>query len=177
MARSRYKIFDTSNPYFLTCTVVQWLRLFDRHDLRQVIIDSLNFLIRHNRLQLFAYVIMPNHLHFIALSEQLTKEIASFKSFTARTIIDTLKLKSEIFLLQKFARYKLKFRHDRTHQVWQEGSHPQEIQSELMMHQKIEYIHQNPVRARYVEEPTEWLYSSARDYAGIKGYVEVTTEW
>ena len=177
MARSRYNIFDTSQPYFLTCTVVQWLKLFDNKDLRKVIVDSLNFITKHHRLQIYAYVIMPNHLHLIALSEQLSKEIASFKSFTARNIIDTLKSQNENRILQILAECKLKFKHDRTYQIWQEGSHPQEIQNETMMHQKIEYIHYNPVRAGCIEEPLEWTYSSARDYNGIKGPIEVKTEW
>jgi REP element-mobilizing transposase RayT len=177
MARSRYKVFDTAKPHFLTCTVVQWIKLFDFKELRQVIVDSLNFMVKHDRLQIYAYVIMPNHIHLIALSDQLAKEMASFKSFTARIIIDTLKSQQENLILKRLAECKLKFKHDRTYQVWQEGSHPQEIQNEAMMLQKIDYIHYNPVRAGYIEDPIEWIYSSARDYNDIKGPIEVNTEW
>ena len=146
-------------------------------DLRQVIVDSLNFITKQHRIQVCAYVIMPNHSHLIALSDQLSKEMASFKSFTARKIIDILKSRNENLILQLLAESKLKFKLDRTYQVWQEGSHPQELQNEAMLHQKIEYIHYNPVRAGYIEEPLEWTYSSARDYNGIKGPIEVKTDW
>ncbi|MEJ2304415.1 MAG: hypothetical protein P8Y14_23050 [Anaerolineales bacterium] len=46
-----------------------------------------------------------------------------------------------------------------------------------MMHQKIEYIHHNPVRRGYVDESEHWRYSSARNYAGMVGLLEVTQEW
>ena len=136
-----------------------------------MIVDSLNFITKQHRIQVCAYVIMPNHSHLIALSDQLSKEMASFKSFTARKIIDILKSRNENLILQLLAESKLKFKLDRTYQVWQEGSHPQELQNEAMLHQKNEYIHHN------VEEPMEWTYSSARDYNGIKGPIEVKTDW
>ena len=63
------------------------------------------------------------------------------------------------------------------YQVWQEGSHPQEIYGEKMLIQKIEYIHNNPVRRGYVDEAGYWRYSSARTYEGMEGLLEVRTDW
>ena len=63
------------------------------------------------------------------------------------------------------------------YQVWQEGSHPQEIYGEKMLIQKIDYIHNNPVRRGYVDEAREWRYSSARNYGGMEGLLEVKTDW
>ncbi len=65
-------------------------------------------------------------------------------------------------LLQELQYYKLKHRTDQQHQLWQEGSHPEMIETEAMMWQKIEYIHNNPVRRGYVDDPIHWRYSSAR---------------
>ncbi len=60
---------------------------------------------------------------------------------------------------------------------WQEGSHPQLIDGEAMLRQKLEYIHQNPVKRGYVDEAVHWRWSSARSYAGGEGLVEVFTGW
>ncbi len=68
-------------------------------------------------------------------------------------------------------------RGDRKYQFWQEGSHPQLIDGEAMLQQKLEYIHQNPVKRGYVDEAVHWRWSSARCYAGMDGMVEVFTGW
>ncbi|WP_254045381.1 hypothetical protein [Thiohalocapsa sp. ML1] len=68
-------------------------------------------------------------------------------------------------------------RTDRSHQLWQEGSHPQCIQGEEMLRQKLEYIHNNPVKRGFVDEPEHWRWSSARNYAGREGMIEVFTGW
>jgi len=116
---------------------------------------------------------MENHLHLIASSECLGKEIGIFKSFTARKIIDFLTEKKAKNVLEQLNYHKLRHRQDRKYQVWQEGSHPQVIQNEEMMIQKAEYIHYNPVRRGYVDDPVHWRYSSARNYAGMEGMLEI----
>jgi len=63
------------------------------------------------------------------------------------------------------------------YQVWQEGSHPVLIQSREMMLQRVEYIHNNPVRRGYVECPWYWRYSSALNYRGGVGLLDVVTQW
>lgn len=68
-------------------------------------------------------------------------------------------------------------REDRTHQFWQEGSHPQAIEGEAMLRQKLEYIHNNPVKRGFVDEPERWRWSSARCYAGREGVVPVFIDW
>ena len=73
--------------------------------------------------------------------------------------------------------YKLRHKTDRDYQLWQEGTHPEFIQGEVMMRQKIEYIHYNPVKHGYVDEPIHWRYSSVRNYVGQMGLLEVQTEW
>jgi hypothetical protein len=59
------------------------------------------------------------------------------------------------------------------YQFWQEGSHPQLIQNETVMIQKIEYIHNNPVVRDYVDKPADWRYSSARNYLGLDGLLDI----
>ena len=96
-------------------------------------------------------------------------QIGRFKSFTARMIIDLLKQRNEASILEPLRQAKLQHKYDRQYQFWQKGSHPIHIQSEPAMRQKINYIHNNPVRRGYADYPEHWRYSSARDYADISG--------
>lgn len=177
MGRSRYKIFTDIYPHFLTCTTVKWLPLFSTPGVAEILVDSLRFLQNENRLQLYAYVILENHLHLIATSEHLAKEIGDFKSYTARKIIDYFIGKNAKHILALLSHFKLKHKNDRQYQVWQEGSHPEAIQNREMMRQKIDYIHHNPVKRGFVDEDVHWRYSSARNYSGMEGVLEVVKEW
>ncbi len=103
--------------------------------------------------------------------------MGDFKSYTASTILRMLEKDNSEFWLSQLRFHKAAYKKDREYQFWQEGSHPQQIYREEMMRQKIGYIHDNPVRKGYVDEPTHWCYSSARNYAGMKGLLEVKTEW
>jgi len=80
-------------------------------------------------------------------------------------------------ILEQFAFYKKKYKTDRTYQIWQEGSHPQLIQNDEMLIQKLDYIHYNPVKRGYVDDPVHWRYSSARNYAGNSGLIEIYRNW
>ena len=73
--------------------------------------------------------------------------------------------------------HKARHKGDRPFQLWQEGSHPQHVHSDEMMVQKLDYMHDNPVKRGYVDDPTHWRYSSARNYAGLPGLIDVVTKW
>lgn len=177
MGRSRYRIVENEYPYFMTCTIVGWLPVFTRPEAVEIIYDSWRFLQRERGFMLFAYVILENHLHLIANSPDLSATMQRFKSFTARRLVDLLQSKSAITLLNSLQRLKLPHKSESDHQVWQQGSHPEQIQSEEMMWQKIEYTHNNPLKRGYVDNPLHWRYSSARNYAGQPGLIEVVTDW
>jgi len=177
MTRSRYKIFENEYPYFLTCTVVGWLPVFTRPEVAQIVFDSWKFLQDQERLAIYGYVILENHLHWIASAEHLAKEVGDFKSYTARRIIDHLTERKASMLLDQLKWHKERYKIDREYQLWQEGSHPEQIQNKEMMIQKMEYVHRNPVERGYVDDPTHWRYSSARNYAGMPGFVQVVTDW
>jgi REP element-mobilizing transposase RayT len=143
----------------------------------QILLDSWSFLQREGRIKLFAYVVLENHIHFIAASSDLSKEIGDFKSYTARRLIDLLKSAKARTILSQLAFHKALHKCDRDFQFWQEGSHPQQISNDDMMRQKIDYIHYNPVKRGYVDDPTHWRYSSARNYSGMPGLIDVATNW
>lgn len=178
MSRSRYKfIAEDTCPYFITATTVNCLPLFSDPDVASILLGSLRYLVESQRIALFAYVIMENHLHLVAAASDLSSEIAKFKSFTARKSNDYYQEHNNRFILDQLAFYKLKHKTDRPYQFWQEGSYPKRIMNETMMNQKMAYIHNNPVRRGYVDRPEHWRYSSARDYAGMEGLVPISMEW
>ena len=177
MTRSRYRIFETEYPYFLTCTVVGWLPVFTRPEVVNIIYDSWRHLQLKRELQVFGYVILENHLHLIASAPELSTVIGDFKSFTARSIIDLLERRAAKVLLHQLQAHKLRHKTESEYQVWQEGSHPEQIRTEEMMWQKLQYVHDNPVSRGYVDEPMHWRYSSARNYARLPGLIEVDTDW
>jgi putative transposase len=173
MGRSRYKVLQDHHTYFATCTVVNWLPLFSKPDLAQIILDSLQFLNETERLILHAYVIMENHLHLIGSSHDFSSQMKNFKSFTARRLVDFLSQSGPHSDLKKLAVFRKRHKADQDFQVWQEGYHPEAILNEGMLRTKIDYIHHNPVRRGYVELPEYWRYSSAGQYAGLAGLLRV----
>ncbi len=177
MGRSRYKFYDTSRPYFLTMTTVDWLPVFTHRMVAEQILSSLEFIQKERKVVLYAYVIMEHHLHCIVSHQELPKIIKEFKSYTARAVIDLLKQYRYSAWLKKLRNLRAPYKLDSTYQFWQEGSHPQEIHSEAMFLQKIEYIHNNPVKRGYVDQPKHWRYSSASNYEGEEGLIPVTTDW
>jgi putative transposase len=177
MTRTRYRICEPQRPHFVTCTVVGWTPVFTRPETTDVVFESLRFLQSENRISLYGYVILENHLHMIASADDLGKELGDFKSYTARRIIDLFESRNVGVILRQLKYRKEKHKIDREFQLWQEGSHPQAIQDDAMMLQKLEYIHNNPVVRGFVDDPMHWRWSSARNYAGQAGLVQVVTQW
>jgi putative transposase len=177
MTRSRYRFHESEYPYFLTCTIVGWLPVFTRPETVAMIFDSWRYLQANRGFELFGYVILENHLHLIARSQNLSEDIGNFKSFTARQIIDYLLSCRAVTLLDQLRWHKEKHKIGQEFQLWREGSHPKQIADHEMMLQKLAYMHNNPVERGYVDEPIHWRYSSARNYAGGTGLIEVITDW
>ena len=173
MARSRYRILEPENPHFLTCTIVEWLPVFTRPDAVQIILDSWSHQRKNNGLKLFGYVILENHLHFVAQAPRLDQCIINFKSFTAARLIDLLEVRKAERLLTRLRFAKRAHKQNRQYQFWQEGSHAEQVFSEPVMREKLDYIHYNPVKRGYVDCPEHWRYSSARNYAGQSGLIEI----
>ena len=176
MGRSRYRFAETNKPPLMTCTVLHWIPVFTRPETIGILLDSLKYSI-NNGLKVYAYVILENHMHIIAQSDQLDKDIARFKSYTAKNLIRFLSENNVKIILDQLAFYKKAHKSDRSYQFWQEGVHPEWIQNHEMMKQKVEYIHQNPVKRGYVDRAEHWRYSSARNYLEMEGLLDVCTQW
>ena len=174
MSRSRYVITEPDKPHFLTCTVVEWLPVFARPDCVSIVLNCWQYQQQHVALKLYGYAVMENHLHFIAHAPRLDTCLSRFKSFTAQKILRYLEQQKASRELERFHfACKAHKKSDRQYQFWQEGTHAELIFSDDMMREKLEYIHNNPVKRGYVEKPEHWRYSSAKNYMGETGLIEV----
>ncbi len=158
---------NTDQAYFLTFTVVGWIDLFTRKECCEILIESLKFCQKSKELELYAYVIMPSHVHLLArrTSGEMSDLIRDFKSHTAKEIIrfvntDDRESRKEwlLHMFRYFAKYQ---KQNKEFQVWQKTSNPIEVYSNTVIDQKIEYIHLNPVKAKIVTVPEAYWYSSA----------------
>lgn len=129
-------------------------------------------------LRIGAYVIMSNHVHVIwtAANNHLSDIIRDFKTFTSKAITKAIKTEPESrrdWLLYMFHFYANRTNANDEFKVWAGNNYPQEIYTEPFLRTKLNYIHQNPVRAGLVAEPSHYLYSSARDYESKNGLIEI----
>lgn len=153
---------------------MDWIPVFTSKKYFHLIFDTIKFYQEHDELKIYAYVIMPNHIHLILSCNDVSKTMASIKKYSAKKIIEELKADKRTDILNKFYELKKDYKITSKYQVWQEGYHPQLISSAEMFEQKINYIHYNPVKKGLVNEIEEWKYSSAVDYfSDIKGLIDI----
>ncbi len=125
---------------------------------------------------------MPSHVHLVFRSTIQKPEelIGGFKSYTSRKLIalitDNIQESRREWLLNSFKKAGAANSNNTKNQFWQQDNHPIELWSVNIIQQKMDYTHNNPVEAGFVENDYEYLYSSARDYCGIKGLVKVIVD-
>ena len=141
MGRSRYTITDTSAPHFLTFTVLNWLPVFTRPGTVRIILDALAWRQQNKGVKVYGYVILENHMHCILEAPDLPQQLHDFKAFTAKEILRYLEENKAIRVLNLLAFFKKAHKAEAHYQFWEEGSHPQLLQNEEMLRQKLDYIH------------------------------------
>lgn len=182
MTADNYFINDQNAVYFLTFTVVDWVDVFTRKEYKVVIADSLNYCIANKGLEVFAWCLMSNHLHLVCKANEnsrISDIIRDFKKFTAKTILEIIKTEPESRRDWMLYRFEFAGKFDNRiskYRFWQDTNHAIQLDCNELIDQKINYIHDNPVRTMIVGKPEEYLYSSARDYSGEKGLVNIQLE-
>ena len=156
---------DPTHLYFITATIVDWKNLFITPKYTNIPLNSLASMQQQKRILLFAFVVMPCHLHAIIkpVSDSIGAIVQQFGSFTAHAIMKQLRADHQKELLTLFQQKKRDPRHD--HSIWQDIQ-AKNIYSPEVLWQKMEYIHQNPVAKEWklVEGKADYLYSSAGYY-------------
>ncbi|MEQ9101183.1 MAG: transposase [Imperialibacter sp.] len=155
---------ELNNIYFYTATIKDWKPVLSKDSYKEVLIESLMFLIQNGKLIVYGFVIMPNHFHIIWEMLALNgKELphTSFMKFTSHMIFNDIKKANPKLLLDFKVRSV-----SRSHNIWMRHSLPIHLYSDKFIHQKLTYIHNNPLQEhwRLAERPEDYKYSSARFY-------------
>ncbi len=176
----KYKINDDQKLYFLTFAVVRWVDVFTRAAYKDILIESLRYCQENKGLELYAFCIMPNHVHLIARASEgkkLSGILRDLKKFTANTIMEAINSNSQesrkdwmLWLFKDEGKHNSNNTHN---QFWQQENHPIVLDSNALIDQKLAYIHQNPVRAGICYAPEDYIYSSAGQYAGSETILPV----
>ena len=149
-------------PQFYTATIYKWHHVLLDDQYKDIIINSLKFMVENKRMELNAFAIMSNHIHLIwqALPGYTPTNIqAAFMKYTAQQIKRKLAAENPS-LLEAFKVNK----YDREYQIWKREPLSIELFTEAVFMQKLEYIHINPVEAGLCLYPEKYYYSSARFY-------------
>ena len=175
---SPYRLFE-GELNFITMTVVDWVDIFTRPEYALILIDSLEYCQKNKGLNVHAFVIMSNHVHMIISAKEgirLSDAIRDMKKFTSKAIIKAIQEIPESRKKWMLDRFEFKGRYNykiKDYKFWQDGNRAKSIHMQTFMLQKLNYIHQNPVKAMMVFEPEQYIFSSAANYAGQKGILEV----
>jgi len=149
-------------PEFITVTANDWLPVLSRDIDKQIILDSLQFLVNAQRIKVTAFVLMDTHFHLVwqVLGEHNRDDVQrDFLRFTAQQILKQLRNEKSEMLSKLQVNTK-----DRKYQVWQRNFLGIELRNTKVFLQKLEYIHDNPVKAGLCTLPEDYRYSSARFY-------------
>lgn len=151
---------------FVTLTVVDWIDVFNRRIYSDFVIQNLDYCRKLKGLDIFAYVLMTSHLHMIVKSEKILSDILrDFKTYTSKELVKMIACNSlesrKHWMMNSFQKAGDKNELNEYHQFWQNGNHPIALYSNKVILQKVDYIHENPVRAGFVDDPTNFYYSSA----------------
>lgn len=175
---SKYKVRNPEAPHFITATVVDWVDLFTRPVYKHILVESLTYCQNNKGLVIHAYVIMTSHIHLIVSTadQPLENIVRDFKKFTAKELVSAIQEYPEsrrVWLLNKFSFAADRIKKGVRHKIWQDGFHPVELATTVMIMHRLEYVHQNPVTEEIVGRPEDYKYSSAMDYAGGQGVLEI----
>ena len=175
----KYKFADNDKIYFVSFTVTNWIDLFIRNEYREEILNSIRYCRANKDLELYGWCIMTSHIHLIigTTGNPLQNIMRDLKRHTAEALhqsIQTNRTESRReWMLWMMERTAKKNSNTAKFQLWQPESHPIQLMNNKMAHHKLDYIHNNPVEAGFVTKAEEWKYSSAIDYYGGKGLLEI----
>lgn len=174
-----YKFHNPEGVYFVSFSVVEWLDVFTRNEYKNILIESLQFCCDEKGMEIFAWCIMTNHVHLIFRSIKGQKPellLGDFKRFTSKAIIKAItenpKESRKEWLLEQFMKAGAKSSNVKQYQFWRHDNKPIELWSNKVIDEKINYVHNNPVEEGLVYCPQDYIYSSAKDYAGEKGLID-----
>lgn len=176
---TKYKIRNQEQLYFVSFSVVYWIDVFIRSEYKDELLDSLRYCQKEKGLEVYAWCIMTSHVHLIIGTNDRKIEdiLRDFKSYTStrlrKMIAEHPQESRKEWMLWLMERAGKKNGNNKGFQFWQQDNHPIELWDNYMKEQKLDYLHQNPVESGFVSSAEDYLYCSARDYAGEKGFLDI----
>ena len=179
--RGRAIFGNSGQTFFVTTSTVQHERVFGLgREYYNLLCTSLKFVLNEHRAKLIAYVFMPSHVHLIIampLGEDISDCMRDFKKFTSTKVRQQLEKEGRYSVLQRL-RTNAQGKKNQVFKLWRDRFDDLVIDNDGTLTVKIEYIHNNPVKAGLVEDAKEWEFSSARNYTlNDHSLIQVTTDW
>ncbi len=158
-------VHDPTHLYFVTSTLVEWLPLFQHDQYASIVLQSLRWHREQGRMLLFAFVVMPTHLHWICKPCDpftINEILQSFAPYTAHEILKMLHTEGRDDWLTVFAAHA---EPGKNHRIWQD-TEAKNVYSLGFLSEKMEYTHNNPANKgwRLVTHRADYRYSSACFY-------------
>ncbi|MCR8556045.1 transposase [Mucilaginibacter sp. BJC16-A38] len=155
---------ELNTIFFYTVAIVDWIPLLKNEKFKQIVLDSIIHLVKRDKLIVYGFVIMPNHIHIIwECKAKNGKEMpyASFMKFTSHEFLKELRTTNDP-MLNKFKVDDV----SRDHQFWQKKGLPIIMFDRKILEQKLDYIHLSPLQAHWnlVDDPNDYYYSSCSFY-------------
>ena len=170
----KYKFHNPDGTYFVTFAVQGWVDVFTRNQYKDILIENLTYCIHHKGLEIFSWCIMTNHVHLLGRAtgqESFSDILRDFKKFTSKAVTKAIqeneKESRKEWLLEQFTT-------DQGYRFWRSDNKPIEVWSNKVIKEKLNYIHYNPVEEGLVFRPEDYVYSSAVNYSGQNGLLEIT---
>jgi putative transposase len=167
---SKYKVGEDAIAHFVTFSVIGWIDVFSRESYKEIFINSLKYCQENKGLKLHAWVIMTNHVHLIMSSNtnKIEDIVRDLKKYTSKKIIaaiqeNPIESRKE-WMLNLFSFAGKSNSNNKDYQFWKQDYHPIELNSAEKLKERLDYLHENPVRSGLVWEPWHYKYSSAIDY-------------
>ncbi len=177
---NKYKFRNPDGIYFISFSVVDWIDVFIRNVYKDILLDSIVHCQKNKGLVVHAYVIMTSHVHMIISRnsnynlEDIMRDMKKFTSFKLLgAIFENPQESRREWMLKMFEENGRRNSNNTKYQFWQQDNHPVELSTNEMMEQRLTYLHNNPIEAGFVRLAEDYLYSSANDYAGVKGYIDI----
>ncbi|QQR95570.1 MAG: transposase [Bacteroidota bacterium] len=177
---TKYKFQEPDAIYFVTFSVVNWIDVFTRNTYKDILLDSIRHCQKEKGLVVHAWVIMTNHVHMIISKNSLRvlpdimrdlKKFTAYKNIGA--IMESPQESRREWIFKLFKQAGENNSNNTNWQFWQQDNHPIELTDATMQEQRLNYIHENPVRAGFVYKAEDYVYSSACDYGGTKGLLDL----
>lgn len=172
---TRNSRMDLNKVYFWTSTIKDWTQLLKNDSYKELVILCLKELVEKKLIVVYAFVIMPNHIHLVwEMIEKNGKEMphASFNKKTAHELVKDMKINRQ----QLLPLFKVDER-ERAFRIWQRDALAVWMDRRAKVEQKINYIHLNPLQERWnlADRPEDYKWSSARFYEeGIDDFGVIT---